>query len=264
MKKLSYYVAAFVLCCGVSQTLTSCVDETEEPDYVKQVREAEMKAEIAKDNKDAKQAGKESEAAFTTSSLNNTTPGDGYSDYVAAKTALEKAEKKFKIAETSISNDFAALQDKATKLAGFASEIAVNTQALEDLNKGLSDYKSAFNDAGTYIIANYDLKSLTSTGTSYKKGDDGAQEKYDKVITVYTYLIAVQQATNEKTDNEKKQYENGTFTPNEKDFQPTGDWKSVYAHYLGCKNSLEEAQAKFNEKKAIYDEAIEAQKKANN
>ncbi len=264
MKKLSYYVAAFVLCCGVSQTLTSCVDETEEPDYVKQVREAEMKAEIAENNKDAKQAGKESEAAFTTSSLNKTTPGSGYSDYVSAKEALEAAEKKFKIAETSLVNDFAAIQDKATKLAGFASQVAANEQALNDLNKGLADYKTAFNDAGTYIIANSELTDLTSTGTSYKKGDDGAQAKYDNVIIAYNYMIAKQEAANEKTLNEQKQYQNDTFTPNEKTTQPDSDWKSVYAHYLGCKNSLEEAQAKFNEKKAIYDEAIEAQKQANN
>jgi hypothetical protein len=40
MKKLSYYVAAFALCCGVSQTLTSCI-ETEEPESVKAMREAE-------------------------------------------------------------------------------------------------------------------------------------------------------------------------------------------------------------------------------
>ncbi|MBR4440733.1 MAG: hypothetical protein IKS00_04185 [Bacteroidales bacterium] len=42
MKKISYYVAAFALCCGVSQTLTSCI-ETEEPESVKAMREAEAR-----------------------------------------------------------------------------------------------------------------------------------------------------------------------------------------------------------------------------
>ena len=42
MKKLSYYVAAFALCCGVSQTLTSCIEETEEPQEVKEMRQAEI------------------------------------------------------------------------------------------------------------------------------------------------------------------------------------------------------------------------------
>lgn len=45
MKKISYYVAAFALCCGVSQTLTSCIEETEEPDDVKAMRQAKI-AEI--------------------------------------------------------------------------------------------------------------------------------------------------------------------------------------------------------------------------
>ena len=65
MKKLSYYAASFAVCCMMSAAFTSCVDETEEPDYVKQVREAEMKAEIAKNLKNAKSDGKVSEAAFS-------------------------------------------------------------------------------------------------------------------------------------------------------------------------------------------------------
>ena len=73
MKKISYYVAAFALCCGVSQTLTSCIEETEEPDDVKALRQAEiarvnaqaesLKADAAKTNAEALES--EANAALT-------------------------------------------------------------------------------------------------------------------------------------------------------------------------------------------------------
>ena len=106
MKKISYYVAAFALCCGVSQTLTSCVDETAEPEYVKEIRESEMAKELAENGKDAKTAGKESEAAFTEAFLNGTLSSStsAYSEYTTAKDNFEDAEKAFKAAEAMLTD----------------------------------------------------------------------------------------------------------------------------------------------------------------
>lgn len=67
MKKISYYVAAFALCCGVSQTLTSCIEETEEPDDVKALRQAE----IAKINADAEKVKADAAAQTATAALTN-------------------------------------------------------------------------------------------------------------------------------------------------------------------------------------------------
>lgn len=67
MKKISYYVAAFALCCGVSQTLTSCIEETEEPDDVKAMRQAE----IAKINADAEKVKADAAAQTATAALTN-------------------------------------------------------------------------------------------------------------------------------------------------------------------------------------------------
>lgn len=229
MKKLSYYVAAFVLCCGVSQTLTSCVDETEEPDYVKQVREAEMKAEIAKNNKDAKQAGKESEAAFTEAFLNGTlsTNTTAYSELKTALADLETAESKFKAVE-ALTKDLSWIETKAKKVADLKADLPVKQKAVKDAKTALSDYT----------------------------GDDAVEK------ATYQKAVDVAEAELKYTTDLLDQYTTDAFTAAQHDYYST--WKDLYEDYLYAKENLAKKQAKYDEKKAIYDKAIEGMQQANN
>lgn len=229
MKKLSYYVAAFVLCCGVSQTLTSCVDETEEPDYVKQVREAEMKAEIAKKNKDAKQDGKESEAAFTEAFLNGTLSNNtsAYEELNTALSQLETAESKFKAVE-ALTKDPSWIKTKANEVANLKAELPGKQKAVKDAKTALSDYT----------------------------GDDAVEK------ATYQKAVDVAEAELKYTTDLLDQYTTDAFTAAQHDYYST--WKDLYEGYLYAKENLAKKQAKYDEKKAIYDEAIEAQKQANN
>ena len=87
MKKISYYVAAFALCCGVSQTLTSCIEETEEPDDVKALRQAE----IAKVNADAQKTLAEAKESEATAAKTNADAA-----YRNAETAIKEVDKAVK------------------------------------------------------------------------------------------------------------------------------------------------------------------------
>ncbi|MDD6004013.1 MAG: hypothetical protein PUC50_17690 [Bacteroidales bacterium] len=229
MKKLSYYVAAFVLCCGVSQTLTSCVDETEEPDYVKQVREAEMKAEIAKNNKDAKQAGKESEAAFTEAFLNGTLSNNtsAYKELETALSQLETAESEFKAVE-ALTKDPSWIKTKANEVANLKAELPGKQKAVKDAKTALSDYT----------------------------GDDAV------VKATYQKAVDVAEAELKYTTDLLDQYTTDAFTAAQHDYYST--WKDLYEDYLYAKENLAKKQAKYDEKKAIYDKAIEGMQQANN
>ncbi len=228
MKKLTYYVAAFALCCGVSQTLTSCVDETEEPDYVKAVREAEMKAEIAKNEKNAKEDGKQSEAAFTQALLDNTISNtDAYKNYVAAKNAWEYANGELATATSNLELFFSSINDKAVQLVTLEQDI----EAKKDAKKALSspsDIELAQADAN--------IVEAESRYNAYKAN-----------IFVLDYNIS---------SLDKVPVRAYTADP--------GSWEKTYGNYLACVKVENDAKAKLDDLKKIYDDAITAMQKANN
>ena len=228
MKKLSYYAASFAVCCMMSAAFTSCVDETEEPDYVKQVREAEMKAEIAKNEKDAKENGKASEAAFTDAYLNatmSTAAKDAYSDYNSAKAAydfanrqLEQATANFELFYKSIENKKVQIDALQTTIDGYvASSATVAEKAAHDT----------------------DVSKLAA----YNNGNEGPFDFYTKdSYTGESFGVKLPYAL--------------TSDP--------GEWEKTCGNYLYCKKALADITVIYTEKKDIYDAAIEAQKNANN
>ncbi|MBQ9214384.1 MAG: hypothetical protein IJ150_10660 [Bacteroidales bacterium] len=227
-RNFSYYVAALMLAAGMSTSFVSCVDETEEPDYVKQVREAEMKAEIAEKEKEAKEAGKESEAAFTDAFLNQTlqnTPA--YSELLTAKVELEQAETTLKQFETQI-NTPENLEKKAKEIADFEPQL---------------------------VTAKDNLKTAKENKSQYN-GDDAS------MIATYNKNIAYAEAALAKIEAEKAMYENNSFLPVY--CYDCSTYKDYYETYLYLKDVYDKKKANYDEKKAIYDKAIEGMQKANN
>ena len=228
MKKISYYVAAFALCCGVSQTLTSCVDETAEPDYVKTIRESEMAKEIAENNRDAKKAGKESEAAFTEAYLNGTLAENttAYTEYNAAKAELENAEIAFKAAEAKLT-DPEFVEAKAKKIAELEYNVVSANEAKKTAQKAVDD--------------NTSTNAITEASLKKALAEAEAELQYAK--------------------DALKQYQDDAFSASQHNYLTT--WQEVYENYLYYQDNLANKQAKFDEKKAIYEKAIEAMQKAN-
>jgi len=227
-RNFSYYVAALMLAAGMSTSFVSCVDETEEPDYVKQVREAEMKAEIANKEKEAKEAGKESEAAFTDAFLNQTlkkTPA--YEELLTALSELETAESDFKAVE-ALTKDPSWIKTKANEVANLKAELPGKQKAVKDAKTALSDYT----------------------------GDDAV------VKATNQKAVDVAEAELKYTTDLLDQYTTDAFTAAQHYSYST--WKDLYEGYLYAKENLAKKQAKYDEKKAIYDKAIEGMQKANN
>lgn len=227
MKKISYYVAAFALCCGVSQTLTSCVDETAEPEYVKEIRESEMAKELAENGRDAKKAGKESEAAFTEAFLNGTLSSTtAYTEYNLAKKDFEDAEKAFKAAEALLT-DPEWVATKAKKIASLEYDVVAKQEAKNTKQDNLDNNTST----NKLTIANL-KKELAEAEAELQEAKD---------------LL--------------KQYQNDAFNPVKHTSFVT--WQDVYENYLYTQEDLAKKQETYTAKKEIYDKAIEAMQKAN-
>ena len=161
MKKISYYVAAFALCCGVSQTLTSCIEETEEPDDVKALRQAE----IAKVNADAEYVKAQAAAENATAAKTN------------AEAEGQKVANAIKEVEKAIAEGSSAEQIQAA-IAEYKAAI------VKQNNEGVSQNKEAATaflpdqldaDAGAawsnYVDAkNAYLGFLSTTTNTWVKG----------------------------------------------------------------------------------------------
>ncbi|MBO7143002.1 MAG: hypothetical protein J6V76_07830 [Bacteroidales bacterium] len=235
MKKLTYYVAAFALCCGVSQTLTSCVDETEEPDYVKAVREAEMKAEIAENEKNAKIDGKEAAAAFTTASLDGLTAKEIYEAYEEVKTCRDFADRQLAQAIANKTNFYACVQNRKEQQG-----------ILEDQLKSAKKATATLAD---------DVDATTRAKTeAYEKYTESKKAAYDSDEGFFPF------SADGYFDNEL-----GLTLPYAYTSEPiSADWATIQGNYLYCKQAKADADALFAEIEEIYKEAITAQKTANN
>ena len=235
MKKLTYYVAAFALCCGVSQTLTSCVDETEEPDYVKAVREAEMKAEIAENEKNAKIDGKAAAAAFTTASLNGLSASEIFAAYEKAKTYSDFAGRQLEQAVANKTNFYACVQNRKEQQGVWEDAL----KAAKKATAALADDATATDRAKTEAAEKY---------------AESMKAAYDSDEGIFPF----------SADNYYKN-DLGLSLPYAYVSEPsTPSWASVQGNYLYCKQAKADADALLTEIKAIYDEAITAQKNANN
>jgi len=86
----------------------------------------------------------------------------------------------------------------------------------------------------------------------------------DDAVVKATYQKAVDDAEAELkyTTDLLDQYTTDAFTAAKHDYYST--WKALYENYLYAKENLAKKQAKYDEKKAIYDKAIEGMQQANN
>lgn len=228
MKKLSYYAASFAVCCMMSAAFTSCVDETEEPDYVKQVREAEMKAEIAKNLKNAKSDGKVSEAAFSDAYLDATlsvSAKNAYDEYKDAKAAYDFANRQLEQATANFELFYKSIEDKKVKI--------------DELETTIDGYVASSATVAQKAAHDTDVSKLAA----YNNGTEGpfdffAEEYYGGTSfgVKLPYALAKDLAS----------------------------WEKTCGNYLYCKKAVADITVIYTEKKGIYDAAIEAQKNANN
>jgi len=274
MKKFSFYAASFAVCCMMSAAFTSCVDETEEPDYVKQVRDEKVKKELAENAAAAKAAGKESEAAFTTAALNGTLSDNSnafYTEYQDAKTAYENAvrtrESLEKLLETPDMKE-----EYADALIEYQANVDAGKIALDNLKKQQDAYNKAYeSEDGTDMYpatgTEGNWTEYTIQTVKYKKGEagDDADQLFQKMCLVWAYTIGLQEASNVANQANLDMYKNKTFAVGSSTtIYSSSSYKDVYSAYLYAQQQEEVKKATYDEKKAIYDEAIEAQKKANN
>ena len=230
MKKLSYYAASFAVCCMMSAAFTSCVDETEEPDYVKQVREAEMKAEIAAKQKQAKDSAKASEAAFTTASLNGLEAGDVYEAYEICKAVAENANEILAKATSNLDLFYESVENQKVQI-----------QNLKDDLKNAQESQISLSSTATDLEK---VKAQAAVDKADQELKDYENNKFPtvKLSEVYSDPVSL-------------------FGAYESDPK---DWKSLYGNYLFCKEQAEKWQAKFTEIENIYNEFISAEMNANN
>lgn len=216
MKKLSYYAASFAVCCMMSAAFTSCVDETEEPDYVKQVRESEMKAEIAKNNA----------AAL----LNK--DSDVYDEYIASKTAWEFAVSQVDKAKLNLTVVFTESIEDRIKQRGIQND-AIKS-ANDDIDNQASDASETVKAANQAK-----LEKATLDLAAYETDPFSASEPVFPLVF---------------DDTEVFKFEDNVFiiVPKALKDDPSS-WKRACGNYFACVKAEKEAKAIYDEKKAIYD-----------
>ncbi|MBR2888330.1 MAG: hypothetical protein IKB95_08905 [Bacteroidales bacterium] len=203
MKKLSYYVAAFALCCGVSQTLTSCI-ETEEPESVKAMREAEanrLNQEAEKAKQEALSTAQQTAEATAKQDLmvkaQEITNGVNQlaldkdkdewdltkADQLAAKVAgYQQAAKQAKLDAT---NDF--LDSKlATQVANYADYLAAEAaldQANADLETASAKLTDDLNNVSTSKRIANDFQEKILVAKAKQKAQENAKADWTKMYT---------------------------------------------------------------------------------
>ncbi len=208
MKKLSYYVAAFALCCGVSQTLTSCIEETEEPEEVKAMRQAEI-AKIQAET-DAIIAGTEG------TRLDN------------AIKEVDKAVKEGASAE-EIAKTIA--EYKASALANQKSNAVALLPA--KLNAACPSYKAFMVAQATYL-GGYDAdNSYYGTGTqaAFDAAEEALNTSVDEIYDQAVYIAEQNAAVTAQTNalNATKKFEsdyNSAYTAGDPVAKPADDLKN--------------------------------------
>lgn len=243
MKKISYYVAAFALCCGVSQTLTSCIEETEEPDDVKALRQAE----IAKVNADAEYKKAQAASETATAALTNAQV-DGQKIDNAIK-ELQKALREGTQAD-SIAYYAAAVQsaikemhnddiDEAKKLAVTLLPAKLNAscpsyyrylEAAAKLNGGV--YTTAYGSTETIDKEDSKAQILADATEDLANGVQELEAHQNYLAELQTKVAAAEQAqkeTNKLYDKQKKAYEDKEtstcYAADESDFQ---GWDGIF------------------------------------
>lgn len=236
MKKISYYVAAFALCCGVSQTLTSCIEETEEPDDVKAMRQAE----IAKINADAEKVKADAAAQTATAALTNAKV-DGQKIDNAIK-ELQKALREGTQAD-SVAYYAAAVQsaikemqnddiDEAKDLAVTLLPAKLNAscpsyyrylEAAAKLNGGV--YTTAYGSSATIDKADSKAQKLADATEKLNNGVEALEAHLNYLAELQTKVGAKKNALN-STKDYIKNYE--ADYKDEKDvWEAASDLKSI-------------------------------------
>jgi hypothetical protein len=220
MKKISYYVAAFALCCGVSQTLTSCIEETEEPDDVKAMRQAE----IAKINADAEYVKAQAASQNATAALTNAEVDAQKIDNAIKE--LQKALREGTQAD-SIAYYAAAVQSAIKKMKNTditqAKELAVALLPAK-LNASCPSYdamQKAYTDlyGGTVMLASgstYNVAVASAKKTILDNATAALDNGVNELLLQLNYLAELQTNVAAKElalKNTKKQQ---------------SDWKKLY------------------------------------
>lgn len=233
MKKISYYVAAFALCCGVSQTLTSCIEETEEPDDVKALRQAE----IAKINADAQKTladAKESEANAA-----KTNADAAYREAETAIKAVEKAVKEGASAEeiqASIATYKATIQEKTNTMNSNGKTNATSF-LLGKLNSDCPSYQNFVAAEKAYL--GYDNSGSWEKGTLEKLADAIAdtldvyavQDKAQTILDLQQAVLSdakTVEAKRKDFDDWKKDYNDGSSVKAPDEYDMT-DWSGTFS-----------------------------------
>jgi hypothetical protein len=177
MKKLSYYVAAFALCCGVSQTLTSCIEETEEPEEVKAMRQAE----IDKLNADAKYKlaearSKEAEAAIQ--EVNKAVKEGASAEEIAKTIAQYKSQ-----AITYQKSNATALLPAELNSACPSYKAFINAQA---------EYLGGYNANGNYVGE--------GTKAAFEAAEEALNTSVDEIYAQAIYIAGKEADVTAKTN----------------------------------------------------------------
>lgn len=236
MKKISYYVAAFALCCGVSQTLTSCIEETEEPDDVKAMRQAE----IARINANAELL----KASVLTEEAN------------AAKTNADVAYRNAETAAQLLTNSVkegAITEEIAKEVATFKKDRIELERELATANLP-ANLNASCPSYDAYVMANIDLNGGTgilADGSTYSKEvadsykqiladkqdalDNGTTELMNQlnyIAELQTNVAAAEQALkdhNKDYNEQKKAYDDKeTSTCRAADESTYQDWYGTF------------------------------------
>lgn len=242
MKKISYYVAAFALCCGVSQTLTSCIEETEEPDDVKAMRQAKiaeinanaeyLKAQATTETADAaltnaKVDGQKIDNAIKElqKAIAEGTQADSIAYYAAA---VQSAIKKMQNADITQSKELAVTLLPA-KLNASCPSYNRYLEAAAKLNGGV--YPTEY---GSVTVKKEDSKAQILADAK-EDLDNGVQEleaHLNYLAELQTKVAAAEQQqknTNKLYDKQKKAYEDKEtstcYAADESDFQ---SWNGTF------------------------------------
>jgi hypothetical protein len=237
MKKISYYVAAFALCCGVSQTLTSCIEETEEPDDVKALRQAEIarvnadaeykKAQAASETADAAKTNAEVDGVKIDNAikelqkaLREGTQADSIAYYAAA---VQSEIKKMKNSDITQAKTLAVTLLPA-KLNASCPSYGRYLEAAAKLNGGV--YTDIYGNSTTVEKADSKAQKLADAKEKLDNGVEELEAHLNYLAELQTNVAAAEQAqkaTNKLYEKQKKAYEDKEtstcYAADESDFQ---------------------------------------------
>ncbi len=208
MKKLSYYVAAFVLCCGVSQTLTSCIEETEEPEEVKAMRQAE----IAKIKADTDKIVAETEGQRISNAIEevNKAVKEGASAEEIAKTIAQYKSQ-------------ALTYQKSNATALLPAELNAACPSYGAFIDAQAEYLGGYNQYGSYVGE--------GTQVAFEATEAALNTSVDDIYAQAVYIAEQNAAVTAQTNalNATKKFENdynSAYTAGDPVAKPTDDLKN--------------------------------------